>query len=128
MIVADSTFIVEGLIKRKALFEENQDILTLDFAVYEVANSIWKHEFLLKELKNGSAYLSKFIGLIESESIRVIGLSPSLLLSTYVLASKHKRTIYDIAFVSLSLEMGLELKTFDLDQEHIYNQERVAKN
>ena len=44
-------FIVERLIKRKVIFEENQDILTLDFAVYEVANSIWKHEFLLKELK-----------------------------------------------------------------------------
>ena len=48
MIVADSSFIVEGLIKQKELLEENEDILTLDLAVYEVANSIWKHEFLPK--------------------------------------------------------------------------------
>jgi predicted nucleic acid-binding protein len=128
MIIADSTFIVEGLIQRKALFEENEDILTLDFAVYEVSNSIWKHEFLLKDLRNGRAYLSEFIQLIESESIRLIQLSPSLLQRTYALASKHKRTIYDIAFVSLSLEMELELKTFDLDQERVYNQERGAGN
>ena len=79
MIIADSSFIVEGLIKRKDLFEESEDILTLDFAMYEVSNSIWKHEFLLKDLKNGRAYLSEFIQLIESESIRVIRLSPRLL-------------------------------------------------
>ena len=128
MIIADSSFIVEGLIKRKDLFEESEDILTLDFAMYEVSNSIWKHEFLLKDLKNGRAYLSEFIQLIESESIRVIRLSPRLLQRSYALASKHKRTIYDIAFVSISLEMGVELKSFDLDQVRIYNQERSAKN
>ena len=128
MIIADSSFIVEGLIKRKDLFEESEDILTLDFAMYKVSNSIWKHEFLLKDLKNGRAYLSEFIQLIESESIRVIRLSPRLLQRSYALASKHKRTIYDIAFVSISLEMGVELKSFDLDQVRIYNQERSAKN
>ena len=47
MIVADSSYIVEGLLKNKKLLSDDQ-IVTPELVVYEVTNAIWKHENLLK--------------------------------------------------------------------------------
>ena len=77
MRVADSSFIVEGLLKKKELLEEDF-LITVDLAVHEVLNAIWKHQFLLKDLNDGPAYVSILFGLIESGRIRVIRPSPEL--------------------------------------------------
>src|ERR1035441_440813 len=69
LMVADSSFIVEGLLKDLELLRE-EDIITLDLAVYEVANSVWKHQHLLKDLRDGTRYLTIFHGLLETNKIR----------------------------------------------------------
>jgi predicted nucleic acid-binding protein len=47
-------------------------IVTVDLAVYEVANSVWKHQYLLRDLRDGLRYLSIFHGLLETNRIRAI--------------------------------------------------------
>ncbi|HYB03413.1 MAG TPA: type II toxin-antitoxin system VapC family toxin [Nitrososphaerales archaeon] len=129
MIVADSTYIVEGLVEERELFKQDEDILTLDLAIYEVMNAVWKRRFLLKDLDDGQAYLSFFFEAIESDIFRIVQPDPHLIQRTYDLSAKYKKLVYDSAFVALALEVGAELKTFDKGQKRIYDSERkIRKN
>jgi predicted nucleic acid-binding protein len=115
--VADSSFIVEALLKRKELFQE--DLVTVDLAVYESVNSIWKHQFLIKDLSDGLPYVSVLYGFIESGRIRVIHPGEELMARGYSLAAKNKLSIYDAIFIALALELDLELATFDKHQAEL---------
>jgi predicted nucleic acid-binding protein len=129
MIVADSSFLVEGLIGQIDLISDYDEILTLDLAIYEIMSSVWKHEFLLKDLTNGVDYLSVLTEMIRSMTLKVIQLDDIAMKRSYELASKHKKSVYDTAFIALALEMGLDLKTFDKEQLKIFNSEiGILKN
>lgn len=118
MKVADRSYLVEGLLKRKELFE-GDPLVALDLAIYEVADSIWKHETLLRDIKDGFEYLSILQGLVESGTIQLLHASKEALETAYSLASKNKRSLYDTVFVALALELGLELDTYDKRQAEI---------
>ena len=120
MKVADSSYLVEGLLKRKELLEGDL-LVTLDLAVYEVANSVWKHEFLLRDIKDGFEYLSILHGLIESGRIQLLHVSKEALERAYSLAAKYKRPMYDTVFVALALELDSELSTYDRRQAELLN-------
>jgi len=122
LIVADSSFIVEGLLRRKSLLEEDQ-IIVPELALYETANSIWKHEYVLKDLKDGSAYLSILYGLIDAGAILVLSPNEQLMEKTYLIAGRHRISLYDSVFVSLALELGVGLKTFDGTQMRVMKSE-----
>jgi predicted nucleic acid-binding protein len=115
---ADSSYLVEGLLKRKELLEEDL-LFTLDLAVYEVANSLWKHEFLLKDIKSGFEYLAILQGLIETGTIQLLHISKEALDVAYSLAAANNRTVYDTVFVALASELDLELLTFDKRQSEV---------
>lgn len=127
MKVADSSYLVEGLLKRKELFEPDV-LVTLDLAVYEVSNSIWKHEFLLKDVTRGSEYLSILWGLIESGRIELVHVGKDILEKAYLLAAETKRSVYDTVFVELALELGSELSTCDRRQAELFNRVVQGKN
>ena len=122
MKVADSSFVVEALLKRKELLEEDF-LLTMDLAIYETVNSIWKHQFLLKDVKDGLPYVSILHGLMESGRIRVVQPRIELIERAYSLSAKHKRPIYDMVFVALALELSTSLATFDKGQAAILQRE-----
>ncbi|MDA4118053.1 MAG: type II toxin-antitoxin system VapC family toxin [Thaumarchaeota archaeon] len=122
MKVADSSFIVEGLLKRKELLEQDL-LITVDLAVYEVVNAIWKHQFLLKDLNDGPAYVSILHGLMKSGRIRVIRPGAELLQRGYSLAANNRRSIYDTIFVALALDLTSELATFDKSQAELLERE-----
>jgi predicted nucleic acid-binding protein len=122
LIVADSSFLVEGLLKRPELFDEDT-ILTVDLAVYEVANSIWKHQYVLGDLKNGLPYLSIFHGLIEANKIRVVHPNPKLVEESYAVSARNKLSIYDAVFIALALEIGTGLETYDRAQAAVMRRE-----
>ncbi len=122
MIVADSSFIVEGLLKKKSLLEEDQIIIP-ELALYEATNSIWKHEHVLKDLKDGLAYLSILYELIDAGTILVLSPNQQTMQKTYMIASYHRVSVYDSVFVSLALELGLVLKTYDENQMRIMKSE-----
>jgi predicted nucleic acid-binding protein len=121
--VADSSYLVEGLLKDKDLFEEEDVLLTLDLAVYEVVNSIWKHEFLLKDIKNGVEYLSVLYDLIEARKIQLFHINKEASETAYSLSVKSKRPLYDTAFIALALELHLDLVTFDTKQAELFHRE-----
>ena len=116
-----SSYLVEGLLKNEQLLE-NDLLITLDLAVYETANSVWKHEFLLKDIKNGAEYLSILQGLIEAAKIQLVHASKEAMQTAYSLASKSRRTVYDTVFVALALELGSEFATFDKHQAELHGE------
>jgi len=97
---------------------EADSVIAPDLALYEVANSIWKHQNLLREIEDGLPYLALFLALIYSGAITLLRPWNEFVRESYLLASEQRIPVYDAAFIALSLELGLALKTFD---------ERLAK-
>ena len=122
MIVADSSYIVEGLLKNKKLLSDDQ-IVTPELVVYEVTNAIWKHENLLKDLENGETYLSIFYGLIEAGTITILSPNERLMQESYSVAKRNGITVYDAVFVSLAIKLGLALRTYDRVQIRAFKSE-----
>lgn len=113
---------MEGLLKKRSLLEEDQ-IVVPELALYETMNSIWKHECVLKDLKDGSAYLSILYGLIDAGAILVLSPNEQLMRKTYLIASRHRMSVYDSVFVSLALELGVKLETLDGTQMRVMKSE-----
>lgn len=118
MIVADSSYLIEGLLKDASLLEEDE-IITPELALYEVANTIWKHETVLKDIKDGRPFLNIFLDLIETQAIRLVRPDEKMTRKAYTLASEKNITFYDTIFVALALDLRLELRTFDKTQERL---------
>jgi predicted nucleic acid-binding protein len=121
--VADSSYIVEGLLKRKELLEEDI-LITVDLALYEAVNAVWKHQFLIKDLGDGVPYVSILYGLVESGRIRVIRPGEELMKYGYSMAVRTHSSIYDAIFVALALELTSDLATFDKRQDELLQKER----
>jgi predicted nucleic acid-binding protein len=122
VIVADSSYIVEGLLKNKKLLSDDQ-IVAPELVVYEVTNAIWKHEDLLKDLENGATYLSIFYGLIEAGTITILSPNERLMQESYSVAKRNGITVYDAVFVSLAIKLGLALRTYDKVQIRAFKSE-----
>jgi len=120
--VADSSYIVEGILRRKELLEEDV-LITIELALYETVNAIWKHQFLIKDLDDGRPYVSILYGLIDSGRIRVIRPGEELMVRGYFLAAKTGRSIYDAIFIALALELTSDLATFDKRQAELLRRE-----
>jgi predicted nucleic acid-binding protein len=113
---------VEGLLKNKELLAEDR-IVAPELVLYEVTNSIWKHEHLLKDLEDGKPYLSIFYGLISSRRISILSPNEGLMQESYSIAKRNGMTIYDAIFVSLAIKLNLALKTFDKAQNRALTSE-----
>ena len=122
MKIVDSSFLVEAILKRKELLEEDL-LLTVDLAIYEAANSIWKHQVLLKDLGDGLPYLSILLGLIESGRIRLVSPGKELMEKAYSIATRNRRSFYDAIFIALALQLGSRLDTFDKGQTELLAKE-----
>ncbi|MEX0656325.1 MAG: hypothetical protein WD154_02120 [Nitrosopumilaceae archaeon] len=61
-----------------------------------------------------------FFDLILSEHIQFIALREEMVRNAYDLAVKAKMPVYDVTFVVLATELGVELKTFDKQQYAIF--------
>jgi len=96
-------------------------------AVYEVANAVWKHEHILKDLESGKPYLSIFFGLIEAGRIIILSPHEDLIQESYLMTAKHRITVYDAIYVSLAIKLGLTLKSYDKTQLRTLNSENTSK-
>lgn len=70
-------------------------------------------------MEDGLPYVSILYGLVDSGAIRIVQPDEELLTRSYAMAARNRVSIYDAIFVSLALEIGLELKTFDRQQTRI---------
>ena len=84
-----------------------------ELTLYEVTNAIWKHEHLLKDLKNGKPYISIFYGLIEAGKIKILSPNESIMQQSYSIAKRNKITVYDAVFVSLAIKLDVALRSYD---------------
>jgi predicted nucleic acid-binding protein len=117
MIVADSSYLVHGLLKDAALLENDDAIVSPDLALYDVINAIWKHEAVLKDIKGGSRHIAMLSELESSGRLRFVRPDRQVIDRTYQLALRKKCALYDAVFVALASDLGLELKTFDVVQK-----------
>jgi predicted nucleic acid-binding protein len=115
MKVADSSYLIEALLREASLLE-NEVFVAPDLTLYEVINTLWKHQTLLKDLHNSTERIHLFHELITSEIIQLVRPDRKLLDEAYSLSLKHQQPIYDTIFIALALQLGLELKTFDSRQ------------
>jgi len=100
------------LLKNEKLLSNDQTVAP-ELVVYEVTNAIWKHEHLLKDLKNGKPYISIFYGLIEAGRIKILSPNESIMQESYSIAKRNNITVYDAVFVSLAIRLDLALGSYD---------------
>ena len=65
MKVADSSYLIEGLLRNASLLE-HETFVSPDLALYEVINTIWKHETLIKDAMDSWARISLFLELVSA--------------------------------------------------------------
>lgn len=115
---------MEALLKNKNLFEEESSIISPDLALYEVANGIWKREILVKDVRQGSRYISLLSELVESGSIVLIHPDSQIMKRSYGIAAKERVSFYDAVFLALALEIGVELRSLDKRMIDVFKKNR----
>lgn len=119
LAVSDSSYIVEAILKDSSVLED-RILCAPDYAVYEVLNAIWKHDVLLNNIKDSKVIVDVFFDLISSQRLRFVTLQEKTIRKAYDISVRAKTPVYDVAFVVLAKEMGVELKTLDKRQEAMF--------
>jgi len=95
-----------------------------DLVLYEVVNTLWKHQVLLHDLEDAQERIELLSGLVSNERVQLVRPDRKLLSETYTISVKHNRPVYDCVFIALALQLKMELATFDDKQSTILNEER----
>lgn len=123
MIVADSSFIAEGVLTDEALLR-GERMLAPELAVYETASAIWKHQVILGVIDDGPSYLDVLNDLLRSNTLLAVSPDSDLLRTAYDLAVRYRAHPHDTVFVALAVRTGLRLETFDSGQLKIFEKEK----
>ena len=91
-----------------------------DYGLYEVLNVVWKHQVLLRKIKESRIIIETLFELIAAGRVRFLAMEEETVKKAYELAVKTKTTIYGSIFVVLASELGAELKTLDKRQAKIF--------
>lgn len=100
-----------NLVKRGEISQLSQ-AQTLDLAIYEALNAVWKEHHKLKKISMETAaafasLLQRAFNIIDKTSIE--GIEEE----TFHIACKHGITIYDASYVAAALKRNLPLVTDD---------------
>lgn len=125
MIVADSSYITEGVLEDRALLQRDT-IVTPDLGIYETVGAIWKHQVALGKVSDGAGYVSVLADLIRTNRLLAVDPGPALISSAYDIAVRHRSHPHDAVFVAMAIGDGLELYTLDAGQKRMYEQERSS--
>jgi predicted nucleic acid-binding protein len=84
-------------------------IITLDLALIEVANALWKrvHRGLLS-----AAEVARLYGLVAGHPLHIVHAQP-LIPKAIDLATRYDRSVYDCLFVALTVDLGIAGVTAD---------------
>lgn len=126
MKVADSSYLIEGIL-RDATLLENETLVSPDLALYEVVNALWKHESLIRDLSDSQQRIDLLLDLVSNDRVQLVRPDKKLLNETYALSLKHRLPIYDSIFIALALQLKMELATFDSKQSAVLSQERHTR-
>lgn len=98
------------------------ECITVDLAVKEVINSIWKR-VLRGKLNSDDAY-KVFQGFIENLMVKVVD-QEDVLDEAFKISLKHNHTVYDSLYIALAKKMKLELVTSDKRQRDVAMKENI---
>ncbi len=126
MIVADSSYIAEGVLVDEALLRRD-GMVAPDLAIYETMEAIWKHQALLGRISDGQRYLAALADLVRSNWLVALKPDDRLVGETYDLSVRYRAHPHDTVFVALAVMTGLELKTFDRNQSRILERETARR-
>lgn len=126
MIVVDSSVLIRYFSKEEG-WEEAEELIelgavTLELAVKEVANGLWK-KVLRGEMAKEDA-VSLILDLASGDFVRLEDQS-KYLEDAFDIAVRWKVTVYDALFVALARSTGLELATCDERQGGVAKGEGV---
>jgi predicted nucleic acid-binding protein len=124
--VIDSSALVKYF-SREENWEKIRDlmqegVITLDLAIKEIANSLWKK--VIKGEMDSNIALKILRDLIEEKPI-IIEDQNKYLQEAFILAIRYKITIYDALFISLAKNLNKELITCDGVQAKVASQNNV---
>ena len=129
MIAIDSSVLVMYFSKEEGWEEAEkvieQGVVTLELAVEEVANSLWK-KVLREEMAEEDA-IRIILDLASGDIIRIED-QGRYLEEAFDIAVKKRITIYDALFISLAKSRKLELVTCDRRQGRVAEEEGVKTN
>lgn len=135
VIVVDSSVLAKYILReegweaaRRVLASPGR-LVTLDLAVKEVLNAIWKHAVLFKSFDAGVAREKAMLleRLVEEGVLELIDQS-SLLLDAFSVALETGLTVYDSLFVVLARRESGVLATSDSRQARVASQLGVRVN
>jgi len=120
MYVVDASVYASIIVKdqfsqksRKFLEENIGSLLTLDLAIVETANALWKHTFLLKRIPEPtSRKLAKNINPLIENTSKVYP-SKNLIEDALQIAFRYGITVYDALYLALAFSMNCPLITLD---------------
>ena len=128
MIVLDSSAIVKLVLNERGSYEvmnivkkavtEGEEIITIDIALSEVLNALWKHHVLLKDIDERSFKESVRDLLRIWKYMKKVNTS-EVALKAIEIAENYRITVYDALYLSVALLKGAKILTFDERQTEI---------
>ena len=112
MIVADSSFLIEAILRDADLFM-GEVFVAPDLALNEVVNVIWKHEALIRDLHEAPKYLDVVDDLISSEAIVLVRPDGDLILEFSSLGAVLLRTKKNEIFQGIKFIYSREADSSD---------------
>jgi predicted nucleic acid-binding protein len=123
MNVADTSYLAEAILRNAEMLED-EPLVAPDLALYETVNVIWKHETLIRDIRDAARYIDALETLIQTQRITLVKPDGRLIREAYGLSVRHRAPFYDTVFVSLAIRLQAELKTLDNKQMSIYREEK----
>lgn len=122
MIVVDSS-VFSSIIVKDEFHEQARDfisarprreLVTVDLAYAETANTLWKHTFVLKRIpvEKYKELKRLVVPLIDNSVLRVYH-SKDIMTYALDVASQYGVTVYDALYIALALRIGSKVASFD---------------
>ena len=125
MIVLDASFLVKLVLEEEGSREarnlakhwirQNEILSTLDIALAEALNAIWKHASRIRDLDEAKA-VGSMKDLIRIWMLLEVHSSATVAEDAFRLALETGLTVYDSLYIELARSMGAKLATFDTRQ------------
>ena len=126
MIAIDSSALVKYLVREEGWFKVRKYLeegcITLDFAIKEVLNVVWKR-VAVGELDE--SYACKVVSLfLKSEIVKKVD-QEQFMQKAFLIAVRNRITVYDSLFIALAKENNIPLLTSDKKQAEAAERENV---
>ena len=122
MIVLDASFLVKLVIEEQSSTESRsflkkalslgEEAATVDIALAEVLNALWKHVTLIKDLDRDD-YRNAVQDFLKLWSKLEVFSTYELASEATQIAFEDRITIYDALYITTALKLGAKLITFD---------------